>query len=263
MGYVGVVIRLPEFRPGPPIVVSASSFSRFRQCPDQGLAHHRGIFAEPGRAAWVGQLVHRLIARDLEGREIDDPLQAAREEIGSTSLNYEMNLTVGRPSDIRRAIAEAVDVYQQFRLLPRPTLSEVEVSIAFDAGGGLTLRGRIDGVQQTERGVRIVDWKTGAIQPESEVQLLFYGLLWALDRRSLPGELEAISIQTGERASFVADMSRYEALLEEIAGLVRQVRSSLEHDRGLTRRAGPWCRYCPLLSGCEEGTGAVAVLTSF
>ncbi|NND12834.1 MAG: DUF2800 domain-containing protein [Acidimicrobiia bacterium] len=253
------MIELPSFTPGPPIAISASSFQKFLRCPDQGLSHFRGIYGQTSRDGWIGQLVHRLIARDLTEGPIEDIELVARIEIGSTNLNFDL-AAIGRPSDIRRAIAEAVEVYVQFRHLPRPELSEIEVSIVHDAGGDVTLKGRMDGVQVTPDGVSIVDWKKGPIRPETRHQLTFYGLLWVLERQALPNDLQAISIQTGERASFPVSIADLERTVELVAGLVHDVRSALLVDRKLSREPGPWCRFCPILDGCGEGQETVSLL---
>lgn len=256
---LAAMIELPSFTPGPPIAISASSFQKFLRCPDQGLSHFRGIYGQTSRDGWIGQLVHRLIARDLTDGPIEDIELVARIEIGSTNLNFDL-AAIGRPSDIRRAIAEAAEVYAQFCDLPRPDLSEIEVSIVHDAGGDVTLKGRVDGVQVTSEGVSILDWKKGPIRPEMRHQLTFYGLLWVLERQALPNELQAISIQTGERASFPLTVADLERTVELIAGLVHDVRSALLVDRGLSREPGPWCRFCPVLDSCGEGQETLSLL---
>lgn len=225
------------------------------------MAHYRGVYGEPSRAGFVGQLVHRLIARDYQSGPIDDVAQAAREEIGSTHLNFDLGQAVGKPSDIKRVIAEAGETYARFCQLPRPELSEVEVSVNVEAGNDVKLRGRIDGVHLGDDRVRILDWKTGPIRPEAELQLGFYGLLWALDRKTIPTELEAFSIQTGERATFESGIARLNVVAREVADLVHQVRQSWKLSGSMERHAGPWCRYCPVLDACDEGRETVALLS--
>ncbi len=253
------MIELPSFTPGPPLVISASSFQRFMQCPDQGLSHFRGIYGKTSREGWIGQLVHRLIARDLTDGRIKDIELVARMEIGSTHLNIDL-AAVGKPSDIRRAISEATEVYARFCELPRPELSEIEVTVVHHAGDDVTLKGRMDGIQQMSDGVAIVDWKKGPIRPETRHQMAFYGLLWVLERHSLPVDLQAISIQTGERASFPATVADLERTVGVIAGLVHDVRTAMIGDEPLPKEPGPWCRYCPVLDTCDEGQETISLL---
>lgn len=267
MGYLGRVIEVPDFAEGPPISISASSFVKYRQCPQKGLAHHRGIYGEQSRAGWIGQLVHRLIARDLSAGDLSDiPLaeleQAAREEIGSTHLNYDLGLSVGKPSDIRRAIAEAVESFREFQQLPRPDFDDVEVVISVDAGADVTLKGVIDGVESTDAGKRLVDWKSGPVRPEAEMQLRFYALLWMLEHREMPAAAEAVSIKTGERVGYEIGAASLQELLELIAELVSSVRKALQDGSDLGLESGPWCRHCPLLDTCTEGQSAVSVLST-
>jgi len=259
--YLGAVIQLPDFALGPPISISASSFVKYRQCPQKGLAHHRGIYGDQSRAGWIGQLVHRLIARDLRDGGLENIEQAAREEIGSTHLNYDQNMSVGKPSDIRRAIAEALESFNDFRQLPRPSLDHVEVSITVDAGSEVTLKGIIDGVESVPEGIRLIDWKSGPVRPEAEIQLRFYALLWLLGKGQMPVVAEAVSIRTGERAGYEVGIESLQDLVGDIDELVTSVRHALADGSDLVLQSGPWCRHCPILDDCDEGQTAVSILS--
>jgi hypothetical protein len=96
-------------------------------------------------------------------------------------------------------IEEIRDLYERFIRLPDEGFEGSEVSIDHETADGVVLVGTIDAVYREDLGGhRLVDWKTGEIG-DSEDQLLFYSLLWALDRDELPAYVESVSVKTGER----------------------------------------------------------------
>jgi RecB family exonuclease len=71
---------------------------------------------------------------------------------------------------------------------------------------GLPLAGRIDRVEFTDRGVQIIDLKTGTdpaggMRPEHRRQLLLYAYLWAKTRGEWPTKA-AIESLGGRRTYF-------------------------------------------------------------
>jgi hypothetical protein len=104
-----------------------------------------------------------------------------------------------------------------------------------------------------------VDWKTGELG-DPEDQLLFYALLWMLDRSEVPAYVEAVSVKTGERYRTVPSAADVSQVAEEIAGMVDAVRASWASGHDLARTGGPWCRHCPLLEECPEGKTTTELL---
>jgi hypothetical protein len=89
---------------------------------------------------------------------------------------------------------------------------------------------------------------------DSLEQLLFYALVWCLQEGTLP-RVEAISLQTGESMTRAPSVSELAVVASRVADLVNFVRRTVEAER----RAGPWCRYCPLWEECPEGQAALAI----
>jgi hypothetical protein len=85
-------------------------------------------------------------------------------------------------------------------------------------------------------------------------QLFFYALVWCLQERTLP-RVEAISLQTGESITEAPSLEDLSAIAARVADIINFVRRGEE----ALRRAGPWCRYCPLREECPEGQAALAV----
>ncbi|MGD2051575.1 MAG: PD-(D/E)XK nuclease family protein, partial [Acidimicrobiia bacterium] len=140
--------------------------------------------------------------------------------------------------------------------LPADGFQAAEVSLEAEPADGVTLRGVVDAVfDQPDGGVRLVDWKTGALY-EVEDQLAFYVLVWALEKGELPALIEAVSVGSGERHREVPDRAGAEATARRVADLVTALREAFDTGTDLERRGGPWCAFCPLLDGCAEGRAA-------
>ena len=253
----------PDLPEGEPITVSASLFMTFERCPEQAAGRLRGRYSAESRMSFVGGLAHRVFARHLsEGPVADaDFTQVCREEIGS-SMNPKLGALGLKPSELGRVISEVGELYERFRTLGSEGFAGAEVSLEFEPADGVLLRGRVDAVFDEESGsVRLVDWKTGSLG-EPETQLAFYALLWALEREEIPGRVEAVSVKSGERMDEVPSRAGIDALAVRVAEAITVLRSSWETEEPLERIAGPWCRWCPLLDECSEGSAAVSLLGS-
>ncbi|HJQ95162.1 MAG TPA: PD-(D/E)XK nuclease family protein [Acidimicrobiia bacterium] len=245
------MIEFPPIQPGFPVSVSATTYISFRRCPAQGLGRFHGRYPKESKASFRGGLAHGLIARHLQSGPIDNPEQAAREVIGSTALNNKIAAAgLNRPSLLAPVISEASDLYRRFSKLPVHEFERAEVGLLYEVADGVTLIGQVDAVFA---GPLLRDWKTGPLGDSLE-QLLFYALVWCLQEKTLP-RVEAISLQTGESMTGAPSVSELAAVASRVADLVNFVRRTVEAER----RAGPWCRFCPLWEECPEGQAASAI----
>jgi hypothetical protein len=253
-------IAFPPVEDGEPIVISASTFATYERCPEQALGRMRGVYGPESRRSFVGGLAHRIFARHLSDGPIDDAgLEAAcREEIGG-GMNMKMASLGMKPSELRTVIEEVGELYQRFRTMSSDGFQGAEVRLEVEPAGGVTLRGAVDAVYEEDGGVRLVDWKTGGIG-EPGPQLAFYALLWAMERGDIPARVEAVSVGTGERTDSAPTRAEVEATAGRVAEVVGVVRRSWSTGAEGERIAGPWCRWCPLLDECREGTAAVELL---
>jgi hypothetical protein len=184
--------------------------------------------------------------------------QACKEEIG-TALNPKLGALSMRPSELTAMIQEVGDLYQRFKALSSDGFRAAEVFLENEPAAGVTLRGSVDAVFDDDTGVRLVDWKTGALY-ETEQQLAFYSLLWALEKGEMPARVEAVSIASGERLMSHPTLATVSATAVAVADLVSRMRVALDsRSDHIDRVAGPWCRYCPSLDSCTEGVAAVRV----
>lgn len=260
------MIQFPETASGEPLAVSATLFVTYRACPQQALGRLRGAFPADSVASFKGSLAHRVFARHLVSGPIPDGdlPKVCREEIGAPDGHLNMRLgplELGRPSRLAPVLAEVGDLYARFKRFPSDGFRSAEVNLEADVGGGVTLRGRVDAVFEDDSGdPSIVDWKTGSWLEDTEPQLAFYALVWALEHGALPVRAEAVSVQTGERNGIEPTADQAEQTAREVAAMVDTLRAAFATGDDLERRAGPHCRWCPLLEGCTEGSAAMQIL---
>ena len=260
------MIHFPQTAPGEPLPVSATLFVTYRACPQQALGRLRGSYPEDSVASFKGSLAHRIFARHLTSGPIPDAdlPQVCREEIGAPDGHLNMKLAaldLSRPSRLAPVLAEVGDLYARFKRFPSDGFRSAEVNLEVNVGGDVTLRGRVDAIFEDQDGrASIVDWKTGSWLEDVEPQLAFYSLVWALEHGVLPIGAEAVSVQTGERTGITPTVDQADRTAREVAAMVDTLRAAFSTGEDLERRAGPHCRWCPLLEGCTEGVAAMEIL---
>ncbi len=242
------------------MTVSATLFKTYLACPQQALGRLKGEFPEGTLAAVKGSLAHRLFARHLTDGPIEDVTAACREEIGAGRMSVKLQgLGIGKPSALAPVIAEVGDLYARFKRFPTDGFRSAEVAIEAALDGNVTLIGTVDAVFDDEVGTRIVDWKTGGLIDDTDGQLDFYCHAWAQQHGELPALAEAVSVKTGERSTVKPTVERATVTGEAVVEMVNTLRRAFREHRDLERRAGPHCRWCPLLETCAEGQAATVV----
>jgi len=249
--------------PGEDLVVSATMFTTYRRCPDQALARLYGQYPQDTRGSFKGNLAHRVFARHLLVGEIEPAGfdLACKEEIGQG-----MNMKVGsvglKPSTLSAVIAEVGELYDRFKRISHEGFVDAEVFVEVDVAPGVLMRGSVDAVFGDDRaGMRLIDWKTGALGRAHD-QLAFYALLWVLAHGVLPAKVEAVSVSTGERYAEAPGPSEVQDVADTVAIMVGELRRAFAGQTRLERVAGGWCRWCPILSECDEGRSAAAVFAN-
>jgi hypothetical protein len=252
----------PPVADGEDLVLSASTFVAFERCPEQAAGRMRGVYGPESRASFVGGLAHRIFARHLTSGPIEpEGLTAAcREEIGG-GMNPKLAALGLKPSQLGTVIEEVAGLYDRFKTLKAEGFAGAEVALEVEPSDGLTLRGSVDAVfDEGAGGVRLVDWKTGNLG-DTDAQLSFYALLWALERDEIPARIEAVSVKTGERTETVPARSDIDETARRAADAVDALRASWRDGNDLERVGGPWCRWCPLLDECPEGRSTMELLS--
>jgi hypothetical protein len=166
-----------------------------------------------------------------------------------------------RPRVIEGVFEQVRVLYETFVRIPQEGFVGAEVIFELGTAPGVFMVGQVDAVFEDESGVRLVDWKTGELG-EAEGQLMFYALLWTLDRGFIPATVEAVSVRTGERFSARPTESDLAEIAAEVAGMVDDLRRAWAIGADLARQGGPWCEYCPILDDCPEGRATMTMLDS-
>jgi hypothetical protein len=257
-----VAVQFPSVVEGDAIRVSATTYVTFKKCPGQAGARLQGIYGPDSRPAFLGSLAHRIFSRHLSSGPIssDEFVQACREEIGGSSLNNKLAGLEMRPSVLAATIEEVRMLYERFTRFPDDGFEGTEFSIEISPVPGVDLVGTVDAVYREDLGGhRLVDWKTGELG-EPEDQLMFYAFLWLLHGGEIPAFVEAVSVRTGERYRTVPSSGDMQRVALELGDMVDTIRMAWASRQDLVRTGGPWCHFCPILTDCEEGQSAEALL---
>lgn len=257
-------VRIVPKNSGDDLRISATSYITFKRCPASANARYQGHYGPDSKSSFTGSLAHRMFSRHLSSGAIasEDFIQACREEIGGSNLVNKMGGLELKPSTLAGVIEEVRGLYERFVKFPQDGFDGTEVALMVTPAEGVELVGTVDAIYKEDiGGHRLVDWKTGELGDVQD-QLIFYALLWAIDRDEIPGYVEAVSVRTGERIRSVPSTAEVDAAAVEVADMVDTLRDNWAKQQEFERRGGPWCRYCPILEGCSEGEATMVILKS-
>ena len=136
------------------IVLSPSQFERALACPLRWFLTTIGADAPSNAAASLGTLVHAVAEEHPHGtpEELTAALEARIEELG-----YNLDTWAGRVAD--RHARDIVNNLASYVVgVPGDVTVEQTVSAEVE---GVTIRGRMDRLEQVDEGVRVTDLKTG------------------------------------------------------------------------------------------------------
>jgi len=257
-GIADAVAELPESRV---LVVSKNRLSGVHACEARYLVDDFEWSVPAAR----GKVAHKAIELLLNWRREIVPLALvdealARLEDGEDDFaRWLQGLREVERSELR---AEANDRVTKFLEcwppLPRSWRPVTEASVRQDlAGDRVILRGKVDLTLGAPDGLVagkvLVDLKTGTAKPAHLDDLRFYALVETLRLGTPPLRLGTYYLDQGRLLP--EDVS--EGLLDStVARVVAGVNKMVELERKLrepVRRAGPMCRWCPLLDECADG----------
>ena len=256
------MIVFPTIARGEPLRISASLYVTYLRCPGQALGHIQGHYGPETRPAFTGMLAHRIFARHLATGKIaaDSFEMTCRQEIGQ-AMNPKLSSLQLRPSELRGVIAEVESLYERFQTVSIEGWRSVETDVEATVSPDVTLGGRVDAIFDHPRGVRLVDWKTGALGGAQD-QLNFYALVWSLAHGEPPAVVEAVSVTSGERYEHEPADASLAATARQIVAMVATLRSGFDSVAAVPRYGGPGCRFCALADDCDEGRAALKVLSA-
>lgn len=148
---------------------------------------------------------------------------------------------------LKRMYAEILD--------ERPRTRSIEQDFTLKFGNGeqmITLKGRIDRIDDVDGGVEIIDYKTGksksaeSIRYDDKEQLIIYQLAAEDILQLKPVKLTYYYVEDGNKVSFLGTQKEKDKLLNAITETVEKMRQS-----SFDATPGFLCKYCDFKSICE------------
>ena len=224
------VPRLPPMRA--PLKLSYTRIQDYITCPACFYVRHvLGLSGEDSDAASVGTLVHEALAEyarrcqaaDAEGVSAPSPdaLRAIADSV------YFESLKAGGVPD-KQALARAtalLDIYARELHDPNANILEIEHSarVPYVAGDHThSLEAKIDRLDQTAAGLRIVDFKTGKASKKlteptgTDLQLGIYAMAVAERFPDAAGVAEYWVLSTGQRGTITLDDLKLDRVRKDI-----------------------------------------------
>ncbi|MBW3666464.1 MAG: PD-(D/E)XK nuclease family protein, partial [Actinobacteria bacterium] len=244
------------------IKLSPSQADAYKTCPRLYALERRLRLGDASSPyALFGSLIHQVLER------------AEREVIGTGAKHASLESALGH---LRKVWAEGADfgsdeldgawlgkaeeaivkLYERWPGKGLPVAVEETVQAAID---GTTWRGRVDRVEETERGLTVVDYKTSTRAPTFEdaaesMQLAFYATALGGEKPVTASEMWFPRVKTKSVSTRHLDMDR----LDEVRAQMSQVTASIRAE-DWEPTPGSHCSRCQFRGSCPawpEGRGA-------
>ena len=222
------------------IVLSPSQFERALACPLRWFLTTIGADAPSNAAASLGTLVHAVAEEHPHGtpEELTEALEARIEELG-----YNLDTWAGRVAD--RHAREIVNNLASYVVgVPGEVTVEQTVSAEVE---GVTIRGRMDRLEQVDEGVRVTDLKTGKsgytkASVAENPQLAAYQMAMLASGEKVAGA--RIALLGGSKPQIYDQPALQGEELERWRESVREVALSARGPYFEARPSQEACRYC-------------------
>ena len=222
------------------IVLSPSQFERALACPLRWFLTTIGADAPSNAAASLGTLVHAVAEEHPHGtpEELTAALEARIEELG-----YNLDTWAGRVAD--RHARDIVNNLASYVVgVPGDVTVEQTVSAEVE---GVTIRGRMDRLEQVDEGVRVTDLKTGKsgytkANVAENPQLAAYQMALLASGEKVAGA--RITLLGGSKPQIFDQPALEGEELERWREWVREVALSARGPYFEARPSAEACRYC-------------------
>ena len=242
-------VRMPARRPGA-VVLSYSAIAAYRDCPRQyWYRQEQRLPALQSAEAVHGVIQHEVLRQAGEARKSGQEmtariLRSIHDEVWRQSAFPDLR----RAPTFQRIGAAQLEAFRNrggFDLPPE--FLEQPFSAAVD---GWTLRGVIDRIDRTEKGWRIVDYKSGRPLTRSrrDLQVALYALGASSALHLDPMELEVVYLATGESVK----VEKVKELVIDAKNQAADVAEGVREGRFEARPERRRCRLCPYRLACAE-----------
>jgi len=146
------------------------------------------------------------------------------------------------------------DFYKKFQDKP-PNILKINGQLALEIPfklkiGDYTLIGRIDRIDGLEKGIKIIDYKTGhfkeKLSPEDKEQLLIYQIASEKIFNIYPVELSYYYLEEGKTYSFLGKKEEKEKQIENILSEIEKIKKS-----DFSPAPGWQCKFCDFRDICD------------
>jgi CRISPR/Cas system-associated exonuclease Cas4 (RecB family) len=252
-----------------PRTFTKHDLSTIHGCEERFLAE-----ADAGFPGWSvprarGVVAHKAIELSMHVRDDLVPLRLVDESLARlTEKDSSLGAWLQGVTEYDRAElkGEAVDRVNKFlecwpklKAVWRPVLeSSMRVDLCDER---ISLRGKVDltlGMASgTAAGKVLVDLKTGAFSTDHLHDLRFYALLETLRLGVPPRRVASYYLDAGRFVPADITVDALEAAAQRLVDGVEVLVELLAGGRPPQLRAGPACRWCPLLDGCIVGRALI------
>lgn len=248
------------------LFVSKRVLAQVHSCEGLVIAEREAGFAWTPASA-KGTVAHKAVELSVTLRHSPPPLDLVDLAIerlidGDKSIrDWLLDVHPAELAELRGAAGDWVIKFQDtFPVLQRSWRPRLESPLTVDlCAGRVLLRGKVDlalgRAEGTQARVLIVDFKTGRPLPVHTDDLRFYALLETLRVGVPPYRLATFSLDSGTWMSEdVDEQVLLAAARRTVAGATRLI--ELGEGRQAALRAGPACRWCPVVETCDVAKAA-------
>lgn len=249
---------------GETLFVSKYPLSQIHGCEDRFLADRREAFAwSPSKVR--GSVSHKAVELSLHWESDPVPLELvdeamARLTFGSGSLaDWLQAATPVERAEVRAQANERVAMFLEcFPPLKKAWRPVTESPVRLELfESRIVLSGRVDLTlgkpQGTTANKVLIDFKSGRFLPSHVDDLRFYALLETIRMGTPPRMLATYYLDSGRPFPEAVSEPVLEVALHRTIDGATRMAHLLHSDAAPVRRTGPSCRWCPMLSSCDDG----------
>jgi DNA helicase-2/ATP-dependent DNA helicase PcrA len=253
--------REPEIKPGEKLRLSASSIEDYEQCPMKfKFGHYLKIPTGPQAALTFGSIMHRSVRRYFELRAKGEASFEAVRSFYESSWRKAGFEDEYQEQAYKQAGLEQLRVFVEKQGRSETQPLGMESSFSLDLGEVL-LEGRIDQInplaphwQEGERGVELVDYKTGKPRSQKDadqsLQLSVYALAAQEQMKLKPLRLTFYCLSNNEPVHTARTGEDLKAVKNEILTVAERIRQN-----NFPATPGFVCRFCDYRPICPAHEG--------
>ena len=249
--------------------LSKRALSTVHGCEGQYLAEEAETFAWTAATA-RGVVAHKAIELSINWRGDPAPGELVDEAIARLIASsdgvagYLGGLPEGERADLRSGAVERTTMFLEcFPPLEPRWRPVTESRLRADlCGDRIVLRGKVDLTVGRAEGLRagkvLLDLKTGGFSPSHRDDLRFYALIETLRIGVPPRLLASYYLDGGRVQDETVSVAVLQTAMERVVQGAEAIVALRHEGRPPVLRAGPACRWCPILDECETGRRWIA-----